>query len=48
VVWKEEGRRMIVTSSRGKGEAFTGSPRKMAVSFPLSSQSDESVKFAPL
>jgi len=48
VVWKEEGRRMIVTSSRGKGEAITGAPRKMAVSFPLSSQSDESVKFSPL
>jgi hypothetical protein len=48
VVWKEERRRIIVSSSRGKGEAVTGALRKMAVSFPLSSQSDESVKFSPL
>jgi len=47
-VWKEEGRRMIVTSLRGKGEAVTGALRKMAVFFPLSSQSDELVKFSPL
>jgi hypothetical protein len=48
VVWKEEVRRIIVTILRGKGEAVTGALRKMAVSFLLSSQSGESVKYSPL
>jgi hypothetical protein len=48
VVLKEEGRRMIVTNLRGKGEAVTGALRKMAVSFPLSSQSEVSVNYSPL
>jgi hypothetical protein len=48
MVWKEEGRRMIVTSLRGKGEAVTGAVRKMAVSFTLYSQSGESVNYSPL
>ena len=39
---------MIVTSLRGKGEAVTGAMRKMAVSFPLSSQSGESVNYSLL
>ena len=48
MIRKEEGRRMIVTSLRGKGEAVIGALKKVAVSFPLSSQSGESVNYSRL